>query len=104
MLLAFYLVPSNLGYVSEYVSQRERKRRCVPLFKIDFPAHLAPRLSAFFTPTPLVISFITCPASALTVGKIISFNKGAPTLLVYPSKMKHVQGICILDLNQFTKL
>ena len=55
--------------------------RCVPLFKIDFPPSLAPRLSAFFTPAPLAISHITCPASSSTVGKMISFNKGTPTLL-----------------------
>ena len=55
--------------------------RCVPRFKIVFPARLAPRLSAFFTPTPLVMSFKTWPASSFTVGRMTSFSKGAPTLL-----------------------
>ena len=55
--------------------------RCVPHFKIVFPARLAPRLSAFFIPTPLVMSFKTWLASSFTVGRMTSFSKGAPTLL-----------------------
>ena len=55
--------------------------RCVPRFKIVFPARLAPPLSAFFTPTLLVMSLKTCPTSSFTVGRMASFNEGAPTLL-----------------------
>ena len=55
--------------------------RCVPRFNIDFPALFAPCFRALFIPTLLIMSFKTCPASCLTVGRMTSFNKGAPTLL-----------------------
>ena len=55
--------------------------RCVPRFKIVCPARLAPRLNAFFNPTPLVMSFKTWPASSFTIGRMTSFSKGAPKLL-----------------------
>ena len=64
--------------------------RCVPRFKIVFPACLAPRLSAFFTPTSLVMSFKTWPASSFMVGRMTFFSKGAPTLLTMLNNLEPI--------------